>query len=141
MRTVERSAWRRRARLILALVASLAVVGAALAAGAATVTVNSAPVAGWSTNGPVYATAVIGNTVYAGGRFTQVRNQGGTQTVARTNLAAFDRLTGAVRTAFVANTDNIVRALATDGTRLYVGGSFTTIGGQSRARLAAVDPA
>ena len=88
----------------------------------------------------MYATAVIGDTVYAGGNFSQVRNQGGTQTLARANLAAFDRTTGAVRTTFAADTNGIVRALTTDGTRLFVGGSFTTIGGQSRSRLAALDP-
>src|SRR6478609_4757242 len=143
MATVNRAvrARRRRRTGLLALVATVAVVGGALVAGAVPVTVTTTPVPGWSTNGAVYATAIIGNTVYAGGNFTQVRNQGGTQTAARANLAAFDLTTGAVRTTFVANTDNIVRALATDGTRLYVGGSFTSIGGQSRARLAAVDPA
>ena len=139
--TVDGTTRRRRARLLMAIVAATAVVGGSLVAGAVTVTVKTVPVAGWSTNGAVYATAIVGNTVYAGGNFTQVRSQGGTQTAARTNLAAFDRTTGAVRTTFAANTNGIVRALATDGTRLFVGGSFTTIGTSSRSRLAAVDPA
>src|SRR4051812_47121335 len=85
--TVDGTMRRRRARLLLAIAAATAVVGGSLAAGAVTVTVTTAPVAGWSTNGAVYATAIVGNTVYAGGNFTQVRNQGGSQTVARTNLA------------------------------------------------------
>jgi hypothetical protein len=130
----------RRARWALVVAAAVAVVGAGLAAGAVPVTVTATPVAGWSTNGPVYATAIIGNTVYAGGSFTQVRSQGGGQTVTRTNLAAFDRATGAVRTGFAADANGIVRALTTDGTRLFVGGSFTTIGAQTRSRLAALDP-
>ena len=45
----------------------------AVPAAGAPVAVTTVPVAGWSTNGPVYATVVIGNTVYAGGSFTQVR--------------------------------------------------------------------
>jgi len=85
--TVDGTTRRRRARLLLAIAAATAVVGGSLAAGAVTVTVKTTPVAGWSTNGAVYATAIIGDTVYAGGNFTQVRNQGGSQTVARTNLA------------------------------------------------------
>ena len=123
----------RRVRRGLILAAAAVLVGATTLAGAAPVRVSRVPASGWSTNGTVYATAIIGDTVYAGGTFTQVRSPNGTQTVARTNLAAFDRATGAVRTAFVANTNDRVRALAVDGSRLYVGGSFTTIGGVARA--------
>lgn len=131
---------RRGRRTFAALGTTLALLAVALPAGAVPVTTSLVPVAGWSTNGPVYATAIIGDTVYAGGSFTQVRSQGGTQTASRTNLAAFDRVTGAIRTGFVANTNGAVRALETDGTRLFVGGSFTTVGSTSRQRLAAVSP-
>jgi hypothetical protein len=107
---------------------------------AAPVTVSTTPVAGWRTNGPVYATAIIGDTVYVGGNFTQVRNQNGSQTAGRANLAAFDLTTGALRTGWAADTNGVVRALASDGGRLFVGGSFTAVRGVNRGRLAALDP-
>ena len=123
------------------MIAALLVVGALglPTVGAAPVAYSPTPVAGWSTNGPVYAVLIVGDTVYAGGNFTQVRGPGGSPTLARSYLAAFDIHTGAVRTGFSADTNGIVRALATDGTRLFVGGSFTTIKGVSRSRLAALD--
>lgn len=130
---------RRRVRRGLILTTAAVLVSATTLAGAAPVRVSRVPVSGWSTNGTVLATAVVGDTVYAGGTFTQVRSPNGAQTLARTNLAAFDRATGAIRTGFVANTNERVRALAVSGSRLYVGGSFTTIGGVTRRRLAAVD--
>jgi hypothetical protein len=108
-------------------------------AGAATVRFQAAPVAGWSTNGIVKAVLVAGDTVYVGGQFTQVRGPGGSPTAARTNLAAFDRTTGALRTGFLSNTNGYVRQLATDGNKLFVGGSFTSIGNVNRSRLAALD--
>ena len=116
-----------------------ALVLGATPASAANVSFRVSPVAAWRLNGVGYATTVVGNTVYVGGTFTTATSPSG-QTVARANLAAFDATTGALRTGFVANTNGAVRSLASDGTRLFVGGSFTTIGGQSRSRLAAVNP-
>jgi hypothetical protein len=139
MRGGERRFGRVRAAVVLAVATATTV--AAVPAGAVPVAVTTVPAAGWSTNGPVYATVVIGNTVYAGGSFTQVRDQSGTQVVNRTNLAAFDRTTGAVRTGFAADTDAKVRALATDGTHLFVGGAFLTVGGVARKRVASLAPA
>lgn len=124
------------------MVATLVMVGALglPSAGAAPVVFSPTPVAGWSTNGTVKTVLIVGDTVYAGGDFTQVRGPGGSPTVAKTRVAAFDRVTGAVRTGFTANANGFVRKLATDGTRLFLGGSFTTINGVTRQRLAAVDP-
>lgn len=137
-----RGGWRRCGRVRWAAVVAVAAVTVTTVpvAGAAPVAVTTVPVAGWSTNGPVYATVVIGNTVYAGGNFTQVRDQSGTQVVNRTNLAAFNRTTGAVRTGFVADTNGIVRALATDGTHVFAGGAFTTVAGVTRKRIASLSP-
>jgi hypothetical protein len=124
-----------------AVLAGLMVVGglAVADAGAAPIRYQPTPVAGWSTNGIVKAVLVAGDTVYVGGQFTQVRGPGGSPTAARTNLAAFDRTTGALRTGFLSNTNGYVRQLATDGNKLFVGGSFTSIGNVNRSRLAALD--
>jgi hypothetical protein len=66
--------------------------------------------------------------LYVGGSFTSFSDR----SIAR--LAAVDQSTGAVDTSFAAAPSSTVRALALseDGTKLYAGGPFTTIGGASR---------
>ena len=101
----------------------------------------------WQTNNTVHAVLVSGNTIYAGGQFTQVRppgtSAGSNQSVNRAYLAAFNATTGALVTTFNANVGGgQVKSLAMspDGSRLYVGGGFTSVGGQARNRVAAVNP-
>jgi hypothetical protein len=118
------------------------------------------------TNGPVYSVAIAGNTVYAGGRFTSARPYGsapGTDEVPRTNLLAFDLTTGELLpwAPVVAGTpfngsadfctslpngqtvcDTVFRVRAApDGSRVYVGGDFTSIDGVPRYRAAGFDTA
>jgi hypothetical protein len=88
-------------------------------------------------NGQVYATLVVGDTVYVGGTFTSAQARGGGSTP-RGHVAAFSRTTGALITSWQANTNGTVRALATDGTSLYVGGNFKQIGGTNTQWLAKV---
>lgn len=133
-----RSALRRTVSTAAAVVMCL---GGATLAAAAPVVFTPSPVAGWSTNGAVREVLIIGDTVYAGGDFTQVRGPGGTPVVDRARLAAWDIRTGALRTGFSADANGRVLSLATDGTKLFVGGDFTTIKGVSKTRLAAIDPA
>ena len=56
----------------------------------------------------------------------------------REGVAAVDRATGAL-TAFDAQPNASVYAMALSGSTLYVGGSFTAIGGEVRTRFAALD--
>jgi hypothetical protein len=109
-------------------------------AAAATASFSNTPLRSWRADGVGYAALVVGDTVYVGGSFSTVTSPDGATVVNRANLAAFDVRTGALITGFQANTNGPVRALAYDGVRLYVGGSYTTINGVSRNRLAAVDP-
>jgi trimeric autotransporter adhesin len=85
----------------------------------------------------IYTLAVSGPTIYAGGGFTSV---GG---VARHNIAGINASDGNPTSfdpeASGANDDGAVWAIAVDGTTIYVGGEFDTIGGQPRNYLAAVD--
>ena len=97
-------------------------------------------------NGVVWAQAIVGNTVYVGGNFTSARPAGsalGTNEVPRSNFLAYDLTTGELITSVQLDANAQVRSLAVspDGTRLYVGGDFTTFGGQPRSRLAAVNTA
>lgn len=87
--------------------------------------------------GTVRAVAVSPDlsTVYAGGQFTTV----GSATYNR--LAGFSASNGAVVSAFNPNVNNTVNAVAVspDGSKVYLGGLFTTVAGTSRSRLAAVN--
>ncbi|MEZ5407115.1 MAG: hypothetical protein R2761_03755 [Acidimicrobiales bacterium] len=127
------------AAAIVALVLVALVVFTSLPAGAAPIGFTPTPRDGWDTNGTVYATKIVGDTLYLGGSFTQVRSASG-QVEARTNLAAVSLDTGALL-PFRADTDTPVRAIEGDGTTVWVGGSFSKVNGAYRRRIAALDPA
>lgn len=97
-------------------------------------------VAGWTTttsNNTVRALVTdAGNRLYVGGSFSRI----GGRDINR--LAALNQTTGAVDPAFAPRPSSTVRALALseDGSRLYAGGPFTTIGGQSRPGAAELNP-
>ncbi|NTU70524.1 MAG: cadherin-like domain-containing protein [Coriobacteriia bacterium] len=88
-------------------------------------------------NASVYTLAVDGSTVYAGGNFWTI---GG---AARNDIAALDASAGSTgtATAWNPNANSGVRAIAVDGSTVYVGGYFTTIGGATRSGIAALDAA
>ena len=82
-------------------------------------------------DGRVFALAQVGNTVLAGGSFTQVQPFNRSATYDFPNVVAFDATTGAVNTAFNPQLDGTVETLLpgpTAGT-VYVGGAFNNIGG------------
>ncbi len=101
---------------------------------------SDTPSPSWKVNGRVEATVVVGDTLIVGGSFTTASSQSGTA-VARKNLAAFSMSTGDLLTGWKADAGAAVRALVTDGTSVWVGGSFEKIGGISRTRLAKINPA
>lgn len=133
-----------RRRTILA---SLAVVAFLITAQPALALTN-APDVTWRTNGKVYALAISGDTIYFGGKFTAIKSPTG-ETRTANNLAAFDMSTGEPVDGFDASvtfsTTAVpwVRALAVsnDGSTLYVGGKFDTVGGEPHLNLAAVSTA
>ena len=97
-------------------------------------------------NGVVWRTAIVGNTVYAAGSFTKARPAGtaagSASEVSRSNLLAFNLATGALLPfAPVLNAQARTVKASPDGSKIYVGGDFTTVSGQVRSKIAAFDTA
>jgi len=90
--------------------------------------------------------AVAAGKAYAGGRFTSVRPPGaaaGINEVAPAYLAAFYASTGELVASFnpVLNGQVYAVAASADGSRIFVGGDFTTVNGVTRNRIAGFDTA
>lgn len=97
-------------------------------------------------DGVAWDQEVVGNTVYVAGRFNNARPAGaasGTQQTTRRNLLAYDIRTGNLITSFAPdlNAQALTLVASPDGSRIYVGGDFTTANGQTRNRIAAYDTA
>ena len=91
----------------------------------------------WNPNagGVVYGLAISGSTVYIAGSFTTM----GDGAVTRNRLAAVSATgTGNLRVWNPNAGSSQVNAMAFSGNTLFVGGTFTTIGGASRNRIAQV---
>jgi hypothetical protein len=87
----------------------------------------------------VYDLQIVGSSIYVGGGF------GSMQGVSRHNAAALS-LADATPTAFDpqaggGSDDGAVFAIAVDGPTVYLGGDFTTVGGQPRGLVAATNAA
>ena len=95
-------------------------------------------------NGVVWAQVVVGNTVYVTGAFTSARPAGAascTSETPRSNLLAYDIRTGEMLTTWAPslNAQGLTITASTDGSRIYVGGDFTTVSGVARNRLVALN--
>ena len=93
-------------------------------------------------DGVVWDTAIVGDTVYAGGQFANARPAGaaaGTNLTPRANLLSFSLRTGVLNSGWAPNVNGRIRsmALSPDKSRLYIAGSFTSVNGVARYRVAA----
>lgn len=136
-------------KLVLALVTAAAVLAAALIPSGPPVeasapgfgsAVSAIKQTSWQTNNSVNALAISGDTVFAGGLFTRIRQPGkppGQGEAVRTYIAAFNRKTGAP-TAFAPRLNGPVYSVATspDGKWVVIGGDFTTVNGIKRSKIA-----
>ena len=137
------------AALALALAAPLVQSGAAQADTAPvppvtvpTVSADVLPTA--QLNGVAWAQTVVGNRVFVTGSFTSARPAGaaaGTSETPRSNLLAYDIRTGALDTATAPalNAQGLAIVGSADGTRVFVGGDFTTVNGVTHNRIVALD--
>lgn len=94
-------------------------------------------------DGYVWSQAVVGTTVYAVGQFDNARaplEAPGTSLTPRSNILAFDIDSGELL-SFEPTVNGVVRAVAAspDGSRIYIGGSFNSVNGETRWNVAALD--
>lgn len=98
---------------------------------------NSNNATAWDPNADatVYTLTVSGSTIYVGGTFGNIGGQ------ARNRIAALDANTNTNNALswYPAVPSGWVNSIVVDGSLAYVGGTFTSIGGQARNRLAAVN--
>jgi len=87
-------------------------------------------------NGAVLSFVQIGQKVVAAGSFTTVRQRPTSADIPRNGIFAFDATTGLIDPTF--NPDlgpgGSANSLDTDGTHIYVGGAFGSVGGDTRIR-------
>ena len=112
--------------------------------GARVVSANPADNTPHVMNGSVNAITQVGNKVIAAGTFTKVSPSGTfantADDVVRNGIFAFDATTGVIDAGFNPNLGGTANSLDTDGTSIYVGGSFTSVGGNTAIkRLAKLD--
>ncbi len=146
-------------RRVVALLAGAALILVGLAAVAPAAVADTSPSAGtpatvsadalptWQLNGVVWSQVVVGNTVYATGSFTQARPPGvavgGAGSIAANNIFAYNITTGAPVGNFShsLNAQGLVVKASPDGSRVYVGGDFTTVDGVARNHIVAFNTA
>lgn len=96
-------------------------------------------------NGVVWDTEIVGNTVFAAGKFTKARPFGvpaGQKEQKRANILSFNIDTGKL-TGFAPNVNGQIKVVTAtpDGKYVLIGGSFTKVNGQPRYRVAAFEAA
>ena len=130
---------RRLGKTRVAVAAALAVAGAMLVAPAAeAAVVTQTPLVGYQPNNTVRDMIVVGNTAYIGGSFTALTSANGATTVTRNHAAAIDMTTGNVL-PWNPNVSGTVYTILPAGNNVYLGGSFTTVGGATHKNIAEVN--
>ena len=88
-------------------------------------------------DGSVMSITQIGDQIVAVGTFTRVRQTLAGADIVRNGIFAFNATTGTINAGFNPNLGGgSAKTVATDGQFIYVGGSFSTVGGTTNRRLA-----
>ena len=124
-----------KSRLAVAALAAVGVMGSAIADAAV---VQQPPLVGYQPNGTVRDIIVVGNTAYLGGQFTSLTSANGATTVTRNHAAAIDMTTGNVL-PWNPNVNGTVYTILPSGNNIYLGGSFTSVGGSTHKNIAQVN--
>ena len=93
------------------------------------------------TNGEIFDIEVVGRRAFVAGSFTSIANAGGSP-VSQRSLAAFDIDTGQVDMAFRPTFGEggvTASEAAPDGSALYIAGSFNTVNGVTKRKIARLD--
>ena len=105
----------------------------------AAVDLNTGAVLPWQAdaNSSIYSMAVGGSRLFVGGPFSLVRG------VARSRIAAVSLGDGALDATFNPDANGTVNAVgaSADGSHVYIGGGYSTVGGTPTTYLTALDPA
>ncbi|MEO8328592.1 MAG: malectin domain-containing carbohydrate-binding protein [Candidatus Nanopelagicales bacterium] len=87
-------------------------------------------------DGSVDTIVKMGDTIYAGGTFTTVRQTLTGPDITRNRIFAFNATTGVIDSTFNPNLDGPVRSMDTDGKSLFIGGAFDTVDGVNARKVA-----
>lgn len=134
-----------RSALVRAFVSAAVVSVAALALAPGTASAgpargsHRAAKAAWTPDGTVRAITVSKTRVFIAGDFTHLSNAATGKQVKRVHVAAFRRDSGALVSGFHPHVNGSVDALAVLKRKLVLGGDFTSVAGQDRQHLAAVN--
>lgn len=127
-----------------AIVSSIAIVGATVAPAVALP--GEQPADTWMVNGPVWSLGTRRGVLWIVGRFDQFRSAASGGTIVDVdNVAAVDIDTGlpvdGLHLPSVTGGNNpIVYDVSFGGRRVFIGGKFTSVDGQARKNIAALDP-
>lgn len=99
------------------------------------------PIIAGGTDGTVWVTEVVGDQVWLGGTFSNVRNHAIVEEpdVYSQNLGVININTGLIVETMTFDIDGPVLAIELVDDVVWIGGDFTTVNGQTRTRLAAID--
>jgi hypothetical protein len=84
-------------------------------------------------NSFVYALAISGSSIYAGGQFSVIGGQ------TRYKIAKLNKTNGDADATWNPNADGTVQTITLNGNNVYAGGAFSNIGGQTRNYIAKLD--
>lgn len=87
-------------------------------------------------NGSVQSIVQVGSKMVAVGTFTTVRQTLTSPDLVRNRIFAFDAATGVIDANFNPNLNGSANSVDTDGSSVFIGGTFSTVNGQTARRVA-----